>query len=299
MFLQIASIVFPVFAVIVVGFIYGRRHRPDMIATNQVNMDIFVPALIFSALASHSFSMADVKMVAIGGAIIVLGSGLLGLPIARWMGYSPRTLLPPMMFKNAGNMGLPLLLLAFGETALPAAVILFLIENVLHFTISSLWLGNSYKVWRVLREPVFIAGAAGILVSATGAALWPPVLAAFKVVGDVSTGLMLFALGVRLNTAPFSEWRIGLVGAVATPATGMVLAGLYCWIFGLSSAETDVLLLFGALPPAVLNYMFAERYGQEPEKVAAIVIVGNLVALLSITLALAIRLAQMTPTPPG
>jgi len=299
MFLQIASIVFPVFAVIVVGFIYGRRHRPDMIATNQVNMDIFVPALIFSALASHSFSMSDVKMVALGGAIIVLGSGLLGLPIAKRLGYAPRTLLPPMMFKNAGNMGLPLLLLAFGEAALPAAVILFLIENVLHFTISSLWLGNSYKVWRVLREPVFIAGAAGILVSATEASLWPPVLAAFKVVGDVSTGLMLFALGVRLNTAPFGEWRIGLVGAVATPATGMLLAGLYCWIFGLSPAETDVLLLFGALPPAVLNYMFAERYGQEPEKVAAIVIVGNLVALLSITLALAIRLAQMSPPLPG
>lgn len=291
MFLDIARIVFPVFAVIVVGFIYGRRHRPDMIATNQVNMDIFVPALIFSALASHSFSFADLKMVAIGGTIIVLGSGLLGLPLARRLGYAPRTLLPPLMFKNAGNMGLPLLLLAFGEKALPAAVILFLIENVLHFTLSSLWLGNSLKVWRVLREPVFIAGAAGIFVSATDAALWPPVLAGFKVMGDVSTGLMLFALGVRLNTAPVGEWRIGLVGAIATPATGMLLAFVFCWLFDLSAAEKDVLLLFGALPPAVLNYMFAERYGQEPEKVAAIVIAGNLFALLSISLALAIRLS--------
>ncbi|KAA3650536.1 MAG: AEC family transporter [Proteobacteria bacterium] len=292
MFLDIASIVFPVFSVIVVGFLYGRRHRPDMLATNQVNMDIFVPALIFSALARQSFSFADVKMVAIGGTIIVLGSGLLGLPIARALGYAPRTLLPPLMFKNAGNMGLPLLLLAFGDKALPAAVILFLIENVLHFTISSLWLGNSFKVWRVLREPVFIAGAAGIFVSATSATLWPPLLAAFKVMGDVSAGLMLFALGVRLNTAPFAQWRIGLVGGVATPATGMILAAAFCWLFSLSPAETDVLLLFGALPPAVLNYMFAERYGQEPEKVAAIVIAGNLVALLSISLALAIRLSS-------
>ncbi|MEZ5627139.1 MAG: AEC family transporter [Rhodocyclaceae bacterium] len=292
MFLEITSIVLPVFAVIVVGFIYGWRHRPDMLATNQVNMDIFVPALIFSALASQSFSLADVKMVAIGGTIIVLGSGLLGLPVARALGYAPRTLLPPLMFKNAGNMGLPLLLLAFGNKALPAAVILFLIENVLHFTISSLWLGNSLKVWRVLREPVFIAGAAGIFVSATSATLWPPLLAAFKVMGDVSAGLMLFALGVRLNTAPFAQWRIGLVGAIATPATGMLLAALFCWLFDLSSAETDVLLLFGALPPAVLNYMFAERYGQEPEKVAAIVIAGNLMALLSISLALAIRLSS-------
>ncbi|TAH41420.1 MAG: AEC family transporter, partial [Betaproteobacteria bacterium] len=42
MFVQIVSIVFPIFTVIGVGYLYGRRHRPDMIATNQVNMDIFV-----------------------------------------------------------------------------------------------------------------------------------------------------------------------------------------------------------------------------------------------------------------
>lgn len=289
MVLQIASVVFPVFAVIVLGFVYGRRHQPDMIATNQVNMDIFVPALVFSALARQSFALADVGMVALGGVVVVLGSGLLGWPIARWLGYAPRTLLPPMMFKNAGNMGLPLLLLAFGEAALPAAVILFLVENVLHFSIASLWLGRSARIWRLLREPVFIAGVAGIAVSLSGVQLWSPVLAAFKLVGDVSTGLMLFALGVRLNTAPVAEWRIGVVGGLATPLAGMALAALYCFAFGLSAAETDVLLLFGALPPAVLNYMFAERYGQEPQKVAAIVIAGNVFALVSISLALALR----------
>ncbi|MCB1896594.1 MAG: AEC family transporter [Zoogloeaceae bacterium] len=291
MIIQIFSIVFPVFAVIVVGFAYGRRHRPDMLATNQVNMDVFVPALVFSALAGQSFSLEDVQMIAIGGFVVVLGPGLLGLPLARWLGYQPKTLLPPMMFKNAGNMGLPLLLLAFGHEALPAAVILFLIENILHFTISSLWLGNNVKLWRLLREPVFIAGAAGIAVSISGIMLWQPVLAAFKVIGDVATGLMLFALGVRLNTAPLGEWRIGLVGAIATPASGLLLAALFCWGFDLSSRETDILILFGALPPAVLNYMFAERYGQQPEKVAAIVILGNLFALISISMALAIRLA--------
>jgi hypothetical protein len=33
--------------------------------------------------------------------------------------------------------------------------------------------------------------------------------------------------------------------------------------------------VFGALPPAVLNYVFAERYRQEPDKVASIVMIGN------------------------
>lgn len=291
MLVQIVSIVFPVFTVIAVGYLYGRRHRPDMLATNQVNMGIFVPALIFSALAGKSVDLAEVQMIALGGLVIVLGSGLLGWPIARRLGYAPKTLLPPMMFKNAGNMGLPLLLFAFGEEMLPAAVVLFLVENILHFAVATWWLGRNARVWLLFREPVIIAGIAGVLVSMSGIALWPPFLSAIQIIADVSTGLMLFSLGVRLNTAPFAQWRIGMVGAVATPLTGMLIAYLFCLAFGLSDRETDILLIFGALPPAVLNFMFAERYAQEPEKVASIVILGNLVALLSISLGLALRLA--------
>lgn len=41
--------------------------------------------------------------------------------------------------------------------------------------------------------------------------------------------------------------------------------------------------------------MFAERFRQEPAKVASIVIIGNLVALLSISAALALRLAGRAP----
>ena len=54
--------------------------------------------------------------------------------------------------------------------------------------------------------------------------------------------------------------------------------------------ERALLLVFGALPPAVLNYMFAERYNQEPEKVASMVLLGNLMAVIFLPLALAIGL---------
>ncbi|HTJ95957.1 MAG TPA: AEC family transporter, partial [Rhodocyclaceae bacterium] len=56
---------------------------------------------------------------------------------------------------------------------------------------------------------------------------------------------------------------------------------------GLDHLQTAMLIVFGALPPAVLNYMFAERYNQEPDKVAAIVLTGNLASLLFVPLALA------------
>ncbi len=47
-------------------------------------------------------------------------------------------------------MGLPLLLFAFGEQVLPAAVILLLVENILHFVIAAV----GVRGW-----PCFIARA--------------------------------------------------------------------------------------------------------------------------------------------
>jgi len=50
----------------------------------------------------------------------------------------------------------------------------------------------------------------------------------------------------------------------------------------LTPLQDAQLLLFAALPPAVLNYLIAERYDQEPEKVATLVLVGNLGSLIAV-----------------
>jgi hypothetical protein len=52
---------------------------------------------------------------------------------------------------------------------------------------------------------------------------------------------------------------------------------------GLARAQ---LLLFAALPPAVLQFMLADRYRQEPEKVASMIMLGNVLALLFVPLGL-------------
>ncbi len=290
MLMRIVAIVFPIFAIVLLGYLYGRRHRPDMIAANQVNMDVFVPALIFAALAGRPIVLAEYGMLALGAAVVVLGSGLLGWPLARLCGYAPKTLLPPLMFKNAGNMGLPLLVLAFGEAALPAAAVLMLVENMLHFSFGAWLLDHKARVATLWRIPVFAAGLAAIGVSLAGIELWPPLTTAIRMLADISIGLMLFSLGVRLTAAPFGAWRIGLIGTVATPLTGIAVAWGFAALFGLPPQERNILLLFGALPPAVLNYVFAERYGQEPEKVASIVMMGNLGAVLFVPVALALVL---------
>jgi hypothetical protein len=44
------------------------------------------------------------------------------------------------------------------------------------------------------------------------------------------------------------------------------------------------------LPPAALNYLLAERYQQEPERVASLVLIGNAFAIVFVPLGLTLGL---------
>jgi predicted permease len=74
------------------------------------------------------------------------------------------------------------------------------------------------------------------------------------------------------------------------PAAGIGAALAAAGLLGLEGLERSQLLLFGALPPAVLNYMLAERFDQEPAVVASIVLLGNLGSVIVVPLMLALVL---------
>lgn len=289
--LRILSIVFPVFAIVGIGWWYGRVKRPDLQFTNQISMDVLVPMLVFSALASRSFDFAHYWQLALAGAAVIVGSGVLAWPVARLLKVDAKTFVPPMMFNNSGNMGIPLIVLAFGESALPAAIILFLVEMVLHFSLGPYLLAHRMGLVQLLKTPVMAATLLGVVVSLSGLTLPSALKTAIRMLGDASIPMLLFALGVRLNQVSFRDWRLGAASGVVAPASGVLVALAVMPLLGLDASQRAILLVFGALPPAVLNYLMAEQYRQEPEKVASIVLLGNLAAVGVMPVVLAFALS--------
>ena len=283
---RLVAILFPIFGIVAAGYFYARHHKPEMAVANRLNMDVFVPALVFAAMAGKSFDLAAYAPLALGGFIVLATCGLLAWPIARLIGSQPKTLAPPMMFNNSGNIGLPLAVLAWGEEALPAAVILFMVENTLHFTFGARLLDPHARLLTLWRVPVVAAAIAGLAVAMLKIPIWQPLVIAIKMLGDVSVPLLLFSLGVRMTEVSFREWKVATGSALLRPLAGMLIAAGVIQLLGLQGREAAMLLVFGALPPAVLNFLFAERYKQEPERVASIVLIGNLAALIFLPLAL-------------
>jgi predicted permease len=288
--LRIIAIVFPVLAIVLVGWVYARGRSLDMATPNQANLDIFVPALVFSALADRSFDLAGHQMFAIGAFLMIVGSGLIAWLVAQASGISPKTLVPTAMFNNCGNLGLPLAVLAFGQEGLAAAVVMFMVSNLMHFSFGNWYLDRHAKWWNAWRYPVILAALAGLAISFSKVELWEPLRVGIKMLGDVSIPLALFALGVRIAQSHVTAFQVGVIGMLVRLFSGILLTWLLAILLGLEGEQRAMLIIFGALPPAMINYVFAERYEQQPDEVAAIVLIGNVAAVLVIPVVLALVL---------
>src|SRR5207245_11730327 len=78
--------------------------------------------------------------------------------------------------------------------------------------------------------------------------------------------------------------------AAGRPAGGTAGADPAQSLLRLPPEQFAQLLLFASLPPAALNYLLAERYDQEPERVASLVLIGNAFAIVFVPLGLTLGL---------
>ncbi len=286
MIYQIFSIIFPVVAIVLVGYFYASKYQPNMDTANSINMNIFLPALMFSVLSKESFHIQNYQMLALSGVMVVLGSGVIAWTVAKTLNINIKTFVPPMMFNNTGNIGLPIAVLAFGEIALGAAVVLFAIEMLLHFTFGAYILSKNTNFISIFKSPILIATLLGLVVNLIDFQFWNPMSQMLDLLGDAALPLLLFTLGTRLIGINYSDWKLGALGSILCPLSGLIVMLLIIQFVELEHLHYQQLILFAVLPPAVLNHMMAEKYNQQPETVASIVMIGNVGSLIVLPLAL-------------
>ncbi|OZB45270.1 MAG: hypothetical protein B7X60_09285, partial [Polynucleobacter sp. 39-45-136] len=114
-------------------------------------------------------------------------------------------------------------------------------------------------------------------------------------VSTILIPLMLISLGTRLAEGKIEHVKAGVIATALSIVLRLIVAYMVMWAFPLESIQMGALIIFAGLPPAVFNYILADRHNQEPHKVASIVMVGHLLSV--IYLPLVIWLAIYTGTP--
>lgn len=288
---QVFSIVAPLFIIVAVGYVYGTWVNPEMGIANRLIMDVFMPALIFSVMIQEDFYPTQYLTLILGGALIMFGSGVLAFGLAKVAGWTPRSIIPTAMFSNWANLGIPLYVSALGDQALDGGVMLVVAGNILCFTIGTYIYSGKLSGLEVLKTPIIIAVILGLSINAISLPVPSFVDTPISMLGQVAIPLMLFSLGVRLTKVSLNDNVVGTVVAIFCPVVGVSLAWLITQFLPLSELHSNILILFGVLPPAIINFMLAEQYNSDPEKVASIVIIGNLLSIVTIPFALLLVLS--------
>ena len=283
---QILSITLPIFSIVLVGFIYGRVKKPNMTGANQVIIDLALPCLIFTSLSAKQFELTSASLFVLSATIVVIFSGLLIWPFAKYSGTGAKALLPSVMFGNVGPIGIPITVLAFGPEGLAPALLILVLSNILHFSVGVGIMSGRVDAKLIYASPLVWATILGILFSYLQLSLPDWVGISVSMIGTILVPLMLLSLGTRLSDSKIEHLKVGAIGSILSIISRLLITYIVLMLVPLEPIQKGALILFAGLPPAVFNYMFADRYKQEPDKVASIVIVGHLLSLLVLPLVL-------------
>ncbi|MBF9044527.1 AEC family transporter [Rhodobacterales bacterium HKCCE4037] len=285
--LTVLEITAPVFLLGAAGFGWVRLgyDYPVQFVT-RLAMTFAVPCLIFSALVTAEIEPAALLSLGLATALAYAVAALLLLGLLRLTGQNLRAFWAPLTFGNTGNLGLPLALFAFGDAGLGLAVVVFAIMAIAMFTFGLWMVAGAANPLRVVKEPILWASVLGVAFLSLD--ITPPEVAmnALGLMGQLAIPLMLLTLGAavaRLKPAGALP-AIGL--SLAKLAIGLAAALLAVWALGLTGLPASVLILQMVTPVGVTSYLLAERYRQEPEAVAGLVVLSTLlaIAVLPVTL---------------
>ncbi|MYJ71768.1 MAG: AEC family transporter [Rhodospirillaceae bacterium] len=291
MLLRLIEVILPVLICAGIGYGWARTGRPfDTRMVTRLVTNIGTPCLIVATLTGLRLE-SDAFWTMTGAAFLsIFVFFVIAFALTRLTGDDFRTYGPPLGFANAGNLGLPLCLFAFGEPGLALAIAYFAVGAVGQFTVGQFIVAGRFSLKTAVLSPVIWAIGLALALNSLD---WPMPRAlanAFELLGGFAIPLMLIAMGVSLASLRVSGLGKSLFYAVVRIAIGVAIGLGMGAALGLPDLARGVLLIQCAMPAAVFNYLWASYYERNPEAVAGVVFVSTLLAFAVLPVIVAVAI---------
>lgn len=276
MIAQIFAVIAPIFVCAGIGFAWVKRGMPyEPAFITKLVMVVGFPCLIFSSLVQSELDLNALAEMGLAAVVTLAAFAAVAYPVLKLAGQEIRAFLPPMMLANTGNMGLPLCLLAFGDTGLALGIGYFTVNGLLAFILGPTIVSGSSNLMDVLKLPLIWATILALVFKFGGVPVPEWALNTLTLIGGFPIPLMLITLGTSL-----AELRITTLGrstalAVLRLAMGFTVGVGAAHLLGLEGVARGVVIVECAMPAAVFNYLFAHSYNRRPAEVAGVVVIST------------------------
>lgn len=281
MYYQIFNVVSPIFAITLIGYALGRSsNQIDSRTISSLVLLIATPALIFSTLTSLEVDAGVLATMALAAVLCVTIAALAAMVVLYLLGMSFRTFLPCLMLPNSGNIGLPIVLLAFGERGLVLGISYFFVIALLQYTVGAAISSGQYSPRDLARQPLIYAILLVGIVLASGIEVPPVIGSTTELLGGMMIPAMLILLGTSLARLTVSDIKPALIVAAARLLIGVPTGLIVIRLLGLGGTEAGTVFLLASMPTAIVNYVFAERYRPDAPQVAGAVVVSTMLTFV-------------------
>jgi predicted permease len=296
------NVVFPVFALILIGYVCGRTGKLGEGAATELNRFVVwlaLPAQLFNFASSSGWQtlwqpgfIAAFFLSCLVVFILVLVTSWIrnrDLAAASFSGLSAS-------YSNTGYMGIPLCVLALGQDGLAPAIISTFIVFVM-FAIATVLIEvgiQSHKksheialsVFRSLcTNPLLIAPVTGLVWSSTDLVLYDPLAQVISFLAAAATPCALVSIGLFLmqkgSAPPQEAWSISFAKLVIQPLVAWLIAGP---LLDLPTLWVNSIVILAALPTGTGPFMLAQYYNADGRIISRVVLLSTLGSLLTLSL---------------
>jgi hypothetical protein len=270
---------FPVFALIACGVLAGRFGLINPGSSEALNRFVYtfaLPAMLFVAVYRGSLDqLLGSGSFLLGVTLATLGTALIGFALSFfvWRAGAAESVLRALnaSFANTGYLGIPLVTVAYGESAALPAALATVATNIVSFAVAIVCL-------EMLANPG--GGGAGRALAgvARSPLIWPIALAVVLVVLQVKVPLpverfasllaaaagpcALFAIGLFVSQLSIREglrssWPSTALKLVLHP---LLMAVLALYVLPIDSFWAKIGIVCASLPLGATAFVLAQRY---------------------------------------
>jgi predicted permease len=296
-----AQLLLPDFSLILLGYLLCRFTALNRAVWQPVEALVYY--LLFPVLLFQSIVRSPMDIQAASG---LIGAGLLSgmagialaysLPWWPWLGRQfdrrDHAASAQVAFRFNSFIGLAIAeRLAGAQGLLMIAVLIGVCVPL--FNVAAVWPmarhGQQGFLRELVRNPLIIATASGLTANLLGFQMpaWAEPTVTRISAASLPLGLMAAGAGMQFGLLTQSKALGTSVLAIRHLVQPLIALGM-ARLFGLSAAQTTVLLAFSALPTASTCYVLAARMGYNGPYVAGLVTLSTLLGMASLPFALGV-----------
>lgn len=289
------NVILPIMLVFLSGFILQRLRVLDVKSVSAVTIYILSPALVFISLYDAEFNSAYVMifvyMIVLFYLMVFLNKIL--AKIFKWSKNVESASILSTGFMNSGNYGLPVVLFSLGQTALPYAVFIMVVQGLQNnffgvYYASRSSSGIKRALINVFKMPTTYAMILAFIFQFFQIPITDSIHSTLSMVGDASIPVMMIVLGMQLGSIMGIklDWQVITSSVLLKMIVAPLFAAGFVYFLDINPLIGAILIIISAMPPAATTTMYVIEFDTEPELVSSITFISTVTSILTITILL-------------